>query len=94
MKRKLLFLIIIILSLKTNGQIILGPEGEKLIKSPFEVVDQGWEDRGALSLNSTQTYLSHWASGGNSAFNLTGFLNYAIFYRDNKHSWDNIITAA
>jgi hypothetical protein len=94
MKRKLLFLIIIILSLKTNGQIILGPEGEKLIKSPFEVVDQGWEDRGALSLNSTQTYLSHWASGGNSAFNLTGFLNYAIFYRDNKHSWDNIINAA
>jgi hypothetical protein len=82
------------LSFQTTGQIILGPEGEKLIKSPFEVVDQGWEDRGAFSINSTQTYLSHWASGGNSAFNLTGLLNYGIFYRDNRHSWDNIINAA
>ncbi len=88
------FLYFLILSFNTNGQIILGPEGEKLIKSPFQVVDQGWEHRGAISLNSTQTYLSNWASGGNSAFNLTGLLNYSFFYRDNRHSWDNIINAA
>ncbi len=91
---KLFFSFLIILYLKKNGQIILGHEVDKLIKSPFEVVDQGWVDRGALSINSTQTYLSHWASGGNSAFNLTGLFNYGIFYRDNKHSWDNIIDAA
>ena len=94
MRTVFLLIIIFFLSFKTTGQIILGPDGEKLIKSPFEVVDQGWEDRGALSINSTQTYLSHWASGGNSAFNLTGLLNYGLFYRDNKHSWDNILNAA
>jgi len=94
MNRSLLLSAFIVLSFKTRCQIILGPEGEKLIKSPFEVVDQGWEDRGALSISSTQTYLSHWASGGNSAFNLTGLLNYGIFYRDNRHSWDNILNAA
>ena len=94
MRPILFFFLFFILSYKTNGQIILGPEGEKLIKSPFQVVDQGWEHRGAVSLNSTQTYLSNWASGGNSAFNLTGLLNYSFFYRDNRHSWDNIIKAA
>jgi hypothetical protein len=51
MRTVFLLIIIYILSFKTTGQIILGPDGEKLIKSPFEVVDQGWEDRGALSIS-------------------------------------------
>ncbi|MEY2937988.1 MAG: hypothetical protein RL062_577, partial [Bacteroidota bacterium] len=64
--------LICFLGQNTNGQIILGPDAEKLIKSPFEIVDKGWLDRGSISINSTQTYLSNWAAGGNSAFNVSG----------------------
>ncbi|MEN9948647.1 MAG: hypothetical protein RL106_1470 [Bacteroidota bacterium] len=76
------------------GQIILGPDAEKLIKSPFEIVDKGWVDRGSISLNSTQTYLSNWSAGGNSAINISGMGTYSLFYRDDRHSWDNIFNFA
>ena len=77
-----------------NAQIILGPETEQLVKSPFAVTDKGWVDRGSLSINTTQTYLSNWAAGGNSAINLSGLATYSFFYRDEKHNWDNIINLA
>ncbi len=86
--------ILCILAQNTNGQIILGPDAEKLIKSPFEIVDKGWLDRGSISINSTQTYLSNWAAGGNSAFNVSGVGTYSLFYRDDRHSWDNIFNFA
>ncbi len=94
MKKVISLLFLYFLITKLEGQIIIGPETEQLIKSPFAVTDKGWVDRGSLSLNTTQTYLSNWAAGGNSAVNITGLAAYSFFYRDEKHNWDNIINLA
>jgi len=92
--RKLFTIGFVLVVLQHNAQIILGPETELLVKSPFAVTDKGWVDRGSLSINTTQTYLSNWAAGGNSAINVSGLANYSFFYRDEKHNWDNIINLA
>ncbi len=92
--RTLFTIVFILIVLQHNAQIILGPETELLVKSPFAVTDKGWVDRGSLSINTTQTYLSNWAAGGNSAINVSGLANYSFFYRDEKHNWDNIINLA
>ena len=83
-----------VISQNCIGQIILGPDAEKLIKSPFEIVEKGWVDRGSISINSTQTYLSNWSAGGTSAINISGMGTYSLFYRDDRHSWDNIFNFA
>lgn len=77
-----------------RSQIILGPEADKLINKSFEPKNEGWQNNGSMSINTTQTYLSNWAAGGNSAFNISGMLTHTLTFRKGKNSWDTYTNLA
>lgn len=49
-----------------------------------------WKRGGQFNLNLSQGSLSNWAAGGDNfsmAFN--SYVNYFMYFKKNKHSWDN-----
>lgn len=54
-----------------------------------------WRTGGIMSLNVSQSALSHWAAGGDkSSFALTGLVNGYASYAKGKNTWDNILDMA
>jgi hypothetical protein len=50
-----------------------------------------WQKSGKIGLNISQSYLSNWAAGGQSAMNTLGVFSYAANYNQNKTKWDNAL---
>lgn len=49
-----------------------------------------WKRGGLMSFNLAQGSLSNWAAGGdNFSLTVNGYFNYFLFYKKERHSWDN-----
>lgn len=53
-----------------------------------------WTTGGTLGFNTTFTYLSQWAAGGNNSISTTGLFSYYANYRKGKNAWDNSLDMA
>lgn len=53
-----------------------------------------WKLGGLGSISSTQLFISNWASGGQSSFSASGFLNLFANYKHDKTNWDNSVELA
>ncbi len=61
-------------------------------KDSKDTVKWVWKRGGLFNVNLAQGSLSNWAAGGdNFSMALTSYVNYFVFYRNEKHSWDNNI---
>lgn len=56
--------------------------------------NSNWKKSGDVGLNLSQSHLSNWSAGGQSAVNWTSFINFSENYLKGKHKWDNNITAS
>lgn len=51
-----------------------------------------WKRGGLMSFNLAQGSLSNWAAGGdNFSLTVNGYFNYFIYYKKDRHGWDNNI---
>jgi len=51
-----------------------------------------WKRGGLMSFNLAQGSLSKWAAGGdNFSLTVNGYFNYFIYYKKDRHGWDNNI---
>jgi hypothetical protein len=50
-----------------------------------------WKRGGKVGLNFSQSHLSNWAAGGQSALNTLGLLSYTANYAKDDYKWDNIL---
>lgn len=51
-----------------------------------------WKRGGLMSFNLAQGSLSNWAAGGdNFSLTVNGYFNYFIYYKKQRHGWDNNI---
>ena len=48
-----------------------------------------WKTSAKTSLNFSQSHLSNWSAGGQSALNLLGLVNVTANYKKENHIWDN-----
>lgn len=49
-----------------------------------------WKRGGAVNFNLSQGSLSNWAAGGdNFSMSVNSYLNYYVYYKKGKHTWDN-----
>lgn len=49
-----------------------------------------WKKGGMMSFNLAQGSLNNWASGGdNFSLTVNGYFNYYVFYKKDRHYWDN-----
>ena len=62
--------------------------------APEEAPEGPWKKGGIGSLNFSQTYLSNWQGGGQSAINGTVLLSLYANYAENNWTWDNSFDAA
>ncbi len=69
----------------------LQTESGKTIKENLnDTIPKNWRAGGIFSLNLAQGSLSNWAAGGDKfSLSINTFINVYVFYKKNKHSWDN-----
>lgn len=49
-----------------------------------------WKRGGLVNVNISQGSLSNWAAGGDKfSMSINSYLNYFVFYKQGKHSWDS-----
>src|SRR5881227_1793632 len=49
-----------------------------------------WKRGGVFNSNLAQGSLSNWSAGGDEfSLSLNTYVNYLLFYRQGRHSWDN-----
>lgn len=49
-----------------------------------------WKRGGVINANLAQSSLSNWSAGGDDfALSFNTYVNYSLFYRNGRHSWDN-----
>jgi len=59
-------------------------------KDVADTVPWMWVKGGSVSINGTQGSLRNWAAGGDKfSLALNSYVNYYLFYRNEKHNWDN-----
>lgn len=54
-----------------------------------EQTTSNWKREGKVGLNFSQSHLSNWAAGGQSALNTLGLFGYKANYSKDKIQWDN-----
>lgn len=54
-----------------------------------ETETPSWTSKGNFGLNFSQSHLSNWAAGGESAFNGIGRMVYALHYKQGELKWNN-----
>lgn len=60
---------------------------------PATITDTIWRTGGVFSLNFSQTHLSNWQGGGQSAINGTALMNVFANYAKGKWTWENNLIA-
>ncbi len=67
-------------------------ETSRTIKKESDTSRWNWKRGGLLSFNLAQGSLSNWAAGGdNFSLTVNTYFNYFLFYKKDRHSWDNNI---
>ncbi len=51
----------------------------------------GWDTKGDVALNASQTSFTNWATGGDNSITGNSFLNYSANFKRYKMTWDNSI---
>ncbi len=59
-----------------------------------EALPSNWKKEGKIGLNLSQSHLSNWAAGGQSALNTLGLFSYKANYAKDKYQWDNFLDLA
>lgn len=57
--------------------------------SQDEAAEGPWTRSSELSFTFSQVSLTNWAAGGEGSVALNGMGNFALNYKEGKHSWDN-----
>ena len=61
-------------------------------KDPNDTLRWQWKRGGIMNLNLAESSLSNWAAGGDHfSMAITSYLNYFLFNKGLKHTWDNSI---
>lgn len=64
-------------------------------RSADDTVQKIWKKGGQFSLNLNQGSLTNWSAGGDKfSFSLNTFTNLFLFYKKDRHSWDNSLDLA
>ena len=59
-------------------------------KDPSDTLKWEWKRGGIINLNLAQSSLSNWAAGGDDfSMAVTSYVNYFVFNKGIKHTWDN-----
>ena len=73
----------------------MGEIKKELVKIKESTADSAtWAIKGMGSLNFSQAYFKHWASGGDNSIALNANFNGGAYYRKNKTAWDNDVALA
>ena len=68
----------------------LRTETSREIKKEEDSTLWNWKKGGVFNLNVAQGSLSNWAAGGdNFSMTLNAYFNYFVYYKKDRHSWDN-----
>jgi hypothetical protein len=68
----------------------LRTETSRVIKKEEDSTLWNWKKGGVFNLNVAQGSLSNWAAGGdNFSMTLNAYFNYFVYYKKDRHSWDN-----
>jgi hypothetical protein len=68
----------------------LRTETSREIKKEEDTTMWNWKKGGVFNLNVAQGSLSNWAAGGdNFSMTLNAYFNYFVYYKKDRHSWDN-----
>jgi Protein of unknown function (DUF3078) len=68
----------------------LRTETSREIKKEEDSTLWNWKKGGVFNLNLAQGSLSNWAAGGdNFSMTLNAYFNYFVYYKKDRHSWDN-----
>ena len=95
MKNLLLFLFVSFTSIQFSlAQDVvvskLRTETSREIKKEEDSTLWNWKKGGVFNLNVAQGSLSNWAAGGdNFSMTLNAYFNYFVYYKKDRHSWDN-----
>jgi hypothetical protein len=93
--RKLIFFLVLTSFLELKAQDIpvrrLPTEVLRTVKKDAnDTTHWRWKRRGSYNLNFSQGSQSNWAAGGdNFSMALNTYFNYQLFFKKNRHSWDN-----
>lgn len=60
------------------------------LKSFTADTSAGWKKNTSVLLNTSQTSLTNWASGGRNSLSLTGMITSFFNYRKEHVNWDNV----
>lgn len=82
-----------VLTAQDNVVTALKREANRNIKRDNDTsTTWNWKRGGLMSFNLAQGSLSNWAAGGdNFSLTVNGYFNYFIYYKKNRHGWDNNI---
>lgn len=95
MKKKLLSIALLLLTVSTFAQDVSKDDADKLreeadkLKAIAADTLKPWKIAGIVSVNVQQVSLTNWAAGGNSSISLSGLLNISATYTKGKLVWDN-----
>lgn len=56
--------------------------------------NKGWNHKGNVGINLSQSSYTNWAAGGQNAMNWIGILNYQINYSNGNFKWDNTFNSS
>lgn len=96
MQKFVLFLTILL----TTGTIVLAQDNvvnalkrqqnRNFKKDNDTTTNWNWKRGGMMSFNLAQGSLTNWAAGGdNFSLTVNGYFNYFLYYKKDRHSWDN-----
>lgn len=61
-------------------------------KDDTDTTDWTWKRGGIVNVNLNQGSLRNWAAGGDKfSLAVNSYVNYFLFYRKGKHTWDNTL---
>jgi hypothetical protein len=86
MKQLIYTFALIILTINVFSQVT---ESEKKLRTLETDTVTGWKRGGTIVVNLSQSELSNWAAGGQSAITINSLLSIFANYKSPKSSWDN-----
>ncbi len=86
--------------LLSNGAVVLSQDNvvnalkreqnRNFKKDNDTTTNWNWKQGGMMSFNLSQGSLTNWAAGGdNFSLTVNGYFNYFMFYKKERHTWDN-----
>ncbi len=86
---KNIILFFILGSLLINPALAQTTDAEEQLRTQKSDTTEGWKNGGIITLNISQTSLTNWAAGGQSAFSANGLFSLFANYKKSKNMWSN-----